>query len=96
MELKELCEQIKREADVKKIILYGKKAHPISGELREVNLCILVDQDPKETEIRLYRRLESELSFNLLVYDEKEFASLCLDATSYAHSIAQKGTVLHG
>lgn len=94
--LKGLCDQIISEADVKKIILYGKKAHPISGELREVNLCILVDKDPKESEIRLYRRLESELSFNLLVYDEKEFASLCRDVTSYAHSIAEKGTVLHG
>ncbi len=96
MELKELCEQIANEADVKKIILYGKKTHPISGELREVNLCILVDKDPKESEIRLYRRLESELSFNLLVYDEQEFASLCRDVTSYAHSIAEKGTVLYG
>lgn len=84
------------EADVNKIILYGKKAHPISGELREVNLCILVDKNPKENEIRLYRRLESDLSFNLLVYDEKDFATLCTDPTSYAYSIVQKGTVLYG
>lgn len=94
--LKKLCEQIACDTKAKKIILYGNKAHPTSGELREVNLCIIVDEDPKEAEIRLYRRLESDLSFNLLVYDEKNFATLCADPTSYAHSIVQKGTVLYG
>ena len=91
-----LCSGILELCEASKIILYGSKFTPDGEKIREVNLCLVVKSDPNEAESRLYRELESELVFNLLIYTEKDFKRLENDPTSYAHSIVSKGTVLHG
>lgn len=91
-----LCSGILELCEASKIILYGTKFTPDGDRIREVNLCLVVKSDPNEAESRLYRELESELVFNLLIYNEKDFKRLENDPTSYAHSIVSKGTVLHG
>ena len=89
-----ICSDIIKEVDPLKIVLYGEKKN---GEaLREVSLLIVVKSDPKEAERRLYRALDSEIAFNLLVYGEDDFATLSSDKTSYAYSILSKGRVLYG
>jgi hypothetical protein len=78
------------------ILLYGaKQALPEEG-LREVNLCLIVKDDPKETERMLYRTLEADFAFNLLVYREADWATLTTDETSYASDIRKKGVLLYG
>lgn len=94
--LRSLCDGIVNICSPSKIILYGCKSAHGSDEIREVNLCIVVKKDPKETERKLYRCLECDFAFNLLVYNEEYFTALLSDPTSYASSIAKKGTVLHG
>ncbi len=95
-QLSALCLSILEICDAKKIILYGSKFTPDGKTLREVNLCLAVNDEPLKIESRLYLELESEIAFNLLVYSEEEFERLEKDPTSYAHSIVTKGTVLHG
>lgn len=94
--LDSLCSEIVRHCHTVKIILYGTKFEPDGKSVREVNLCIVVREDPKSAEARLYRSVDSDLAFNLLVYSEEDYVSLVSDSTSYAHSIAEKGTVLYG
>ena len=94
--LKSLCDSIVKICAPSKIILYGCKTSQITGEVREVNLLVVVNDRSKEWEKELYCKLESDFAFNLLVYCEENFKSLTCDPTSYAASIVKKGTVLYG
>jgi hypothetical protein len=91
-----LCADIVASCDTAKVILYGTKFTPDGKGIREVNLCLVVREDVKKAEAKLYRCLDSELVFNLLLYSEEDFNTHTTDATSYAHSIMTKGTVLYG
>ncbi len=92
--LNEICSLIVGEVSASKIVLYGAKKN--GDELREANLLIVTDGDPKEAEKRLYRVLDYDIALNLLVYKKEDFEALMSDKTSYAHSIISKGTVLYG
>ena len=94
--LSEFCSEILKSCDVSKIILYGEKYQPCNNALREINLCLAVNGDPGEAELKLYKTLDADFAFNLLVYSEDDFNALISDPTSYASSIMRKGTVLHG
>ena len=92
--LESICKTVVNEVSPSKIVLYGEKKN---GEvLREASLLIVVKGDPKEAERRLYRVLDCDVAFNLLVYKEEDFLILEKDETSYAYSIMSKGRVLYG
>ncbi len=91
-----LSDAIKDLAEPCGILLYGAKQDLLAEGLREVNLCVIVKDEPKEVERMLYRALDTELAFNLLVYREEDWARLTADPTSYAASIARKGVLLYG
>ncbi len=78
------------------IVLYGAKQDLLEEGPREVNLCVIVKAEPKETERMLYRMLDADLVFNLLLYQEEDWNRLIADPTSYAAGIRQKGVLLHG
>ena len=92
--LESICRTVVNEVSPSKIVIYGEKKN---GEvLREASLLIVVKGDPKEAERRLYRVLDCDVAFNLLVYKEEDFLILEKDETSYAYSIMSKGRVLYG
>ena len=92
--LESICRTVVNEVSPSKIVLYGEKKN---GEvLREASLLIVVKDGPKEAERRLYRVLDCDVAFNLLVYKEEDFLILEKDETSYAYSIMSKGRVLYG
>ncbi len=95
MTFNELCEAIINHPNVKKAVRYGEKRNQ-NGELREVSFLIVTDSEPKDLESGLYRELDCDIAFNLLVYREDVFSSLVSDPTSYAYSILSKGTVIYG
>ena len=79
------------------ILLYGAKQDLAETDgLKEINLCLIVEEDPSGVEQKLYRSLESDLAFNLLVYERKAWQTLVTDDTSYAAGIARKGILLYG
>ncbi len=95
-QLTALVESIKALCSPCGIVLYGaKQALPEEG-IREVNLCLIVKDDPKEIERMLYRTLDADFAFNLLVYREEAWRTLTADATSYAAGILKKGVLLYG
>ena len=92
--LDSIVKTVTDEVKAKKIVIYGEKKN---GEcLREASLLIVVENEPKEAEKRLYRVLDCEIALNLLVYKEDDFLLLEKDETSYAFSIMSKGRVLYG
>lgn len=92
--LDKICKTVIDEVSPSKVILYGEKKN--GEKLREASLLIVVKGDPKEAERRLYRILDCDVAFNLLVYREEDFLVLIKDETSYAYSIMSKGRVLYG
>lgn len=92
--LDKICKTVIDEVSPSKVILYGEKKN--GEKLREASLLIVVKGDPKEAERRLYRILDCDVAFNLLVYREEDFILLEKDETSYAYSIMSKGRVLYG
>lgn len=92
--LDQICKTVIDEVSPSKVILYGEKKN--GEKLREASLLIVVKSDPKEAERRLYRILDCDVAFNLLVYREEDFLVLIKDETSYAYSIMSKGRVLYG
>ena len=94
--LRVLCDSIVKVCAPTRIILYGCKTEVTSNDVREVNLLIVVKERAKELERELYRNLECDFAFNLLLYNEDDYTSLISDPTSYASCITRKGTVLYG
>ena len=92
--LDKICKTVIDEVSPSKVILYGEKKN--GEKLREASLLIVVKGDPKEAERRLYRILDCDVAFNLLVYREEDFILLEKDETSYAYSIMSKGRVRYG
>lgn len=95
-QLNRICETMVEAAHPIAILLYGKKNIPSSDILREANFCLVVSENPKEIERRLYRGLDLDFPYNLLVYSEEDWRRLLTDPTSYATSIKNKGVVLYG
>lgn len=91
-----LCQSIVKICSPSRIVLYGCKTEVGSSEVREVSLLIVVKERAKELERELYRNLECDFAFNLLLYNEDDYTSLISDPTSYASCITRKGTVLYG
>ena len=95
-DIKNICKQIVDHADPVGVILYGAKYTPSGKDLKEASFCVIVMENEKEAEMKMYRSLDTELPFNLLVYSEKVWTGLKNDPTSYAHSIISKGVLLYG
>lgn len=94
--LQAVCERMIAEAKPSAILLYGQKLTPSEETLREASFCLVVEKDAKETERKLYRLLDLDFAFNLLVYNAEDWQQLCTDPTSYASSIRRKGVLLYG
>ena len=92
--LDKICKTVIDEVSPSKVILYSEKKN--GDQLREASLLVVVKDDPKEAEKRLYRMLDCDVAFNLIVYKEEDFLILEKDETSYAYSIMSKGRVLYG
>ena len=92
--LEQIRQMILDEVSPSKIVIFGEKKN--GDDVREVSLLIVVKDDPKDVERKLYRALDLEFAYNLLVYKEEDFLLLIEDRTSYAYSIMSKGRVLYG
>ena len=94
--LRQICDRIVKEASPSAVFLYGQKPTPSGESLREASFFLVVEKEAKETERRLYRSLDLDFAYNLLVYTAEDWRLLSEDPTSYASSIRRKGVLLYG
>lgn len=82
--------------DPKKIYLYNRKVSP-NGAVVSFKLCIVAAvEDKLDAERRIYRNIDSEVPFDVLIYTPEEWDSLCRDIHAFAKRIEQTGMVLYG
>ena len=77
------------------VILYGKKSHVASGDLKSMDFCVVTAQEPKRVLQNLYREIDYDVPVNFKVYAQSDWEKLLGDRESYAYLIHQKGTVLY-
>lgn len=94
-ELIRIREEITAICRPEKIILFGEKKVVSTGKTGEAKFCIVADATDKEAlEKKLYLEIESDISFDIIVYTPAEWENLLEDPQSYASRIREKGTVL--
>ncbi len=93
-ELRALLSGIGRLSGAEKLIVYGMKREGAGDRVRDVDVCVVADcEDKRSLERRIYLELESEISFDVIIYTPEEWAALTADPQSYASRILAKGKV---
>jgi hypothetical protein len=93
--LNRLRDDIIRISDPKELLLFSHKQSP-SGDLCSVKLCVIIcGGDSRRMEHKLYVEVESDLSFDVLVYTESEWEKLLENRMSFAARIKKTGRVLY-
>ncbi|MDL2273032.1 hypothetical protein LJC34_00540 [Oscillospiraceae bacterium OttesenSCG-928-G22] len=95
-EIRSIIEALIRIAEPDLVILHGSKANVAEGNVHGVSLCVICPCDNKRELLRrLYLSVESDISFDLLLYTPAEWHELTADTQSRASKILRNGTVLY-
>lgn len=90
--IEKLCSLAKPE----KLILYGSKIDVATGRVKDIDVCLVVETENKtELERELYLAIDSDVSFDIIIYTPFEWEVLIADTQSFAHRILEKGTVIY-
>ena len=97
--IQEMKEKLIRECpQIQKIYLTSVKVDT-SGKLTSFKLGLVVDdsvESSAELANSLYMELDSELPYDLIIYQQSKFDKLKEDVGTFANKINEQGTVLYG
>lgn len=92
----EVIEKLCSIAKPEKLILYGSKMDVATGNVKDIDVCLVVETENKaELERELYLSIDSDVSFDIIIYTPFEWEVLITDKQSFAHRILEKGTVIY-
>ena len=75
-----------------KIILFGQKSFVKTGNLKSLEICLVLDTDNKaKMRKRLYLEVESDVSFDVVIYTPEEWTAALEDTHSFATQILRRG-----
>jgi hypothetical protein len=78
-----------------RIYLYNRK-RSVQGRVTAFKLCVVaLLADKEEAEREIYRRVDSAVPYDILLYTPEEWAALLEDPSSYAYHINANGTVVY-
>ena len=87
-----IVEGIRSIADPEIILMYGRKRDVSSGQVNDVDLCVVAATDNKDTlQNQIYLLIDSDISFDIIIYTPEEWDTLSVDTQSFAHRIEEKG-----
>ena len=90
-EIIDVVDSIRNIADVKKVILFHKK-HSVSGKLSGFKICAVIETlDKKALEKKIYRDIDSEIPFDVVIYTPDEWEDLSQENGTFAHKITMTG-----
>ncbi|NLM61382.1 MAG: nucleotidyltransferase domain-containing protein [Clostridiales bacterium] len=95
-EYEKVLEQLIRMVQPEKLILYGTKRDVATGTVKDIDVCLVAETPDKSTlERELYLSIDSDVSFDIIIYRPVEWETLIEDHQSFAHRILEKGTVVY-
>lgn len=78
------------------IYLYNQK-HNLRGEITAFKLCAVAPvADKPAAEREVYRSVDCDIPFDILLYTPREWEELIADADTFARQIVETGTVVYG
>ncbi len=95
-EYEKILEELRAIVNPEKMILYGTKKDVATGTVNDIDVCLVVNTGDKTSlERDLYLSIDSDVSFDLIIYTPEEWDILIADSQSFAHRILEKGTVVY-
>lgn len=78
------------------IYMYNRKVSA-QGVTDSFKLCVIADVlDKQAAELAVYRQIDCEVPFDLLLYTPEEWREFIAQEDSFAHRIYMTGTILYG
>lgn len=95
--IKNVCNEIIAVQSPAEIYLIGTKIN-VSSKLKDFKLAVIVgdDEDIYKAEDNIYRSVDCEIPFELIVYNKTRFENLSAQKYSYASRITEKGYKMYG
>ena len=79
-----------------KLFFTAQRLDVATGDVKDIDVCLVVETENKaELERELYLAIDSDVSFDIIIYTPSEWEVLIPDAQSFAHRILEKGTVIY-
>ena len=98
-QLLEVSEEVKKNHNAKKVILFGSKAKGLLQKDSDIDLCIIIEK-PSKRRIDIAREVRTDLRdyiaapLDVLVYDEKSFNERAALGITMEASIQREGIEL--
>lgn len=90
-EIEYVARRIQEIADVKKMMLFHKKNNVV-GDLSGFKICAVIETiDKNMLEMRIYRDIESEVPFDVVIYTPDEWQVLSKESGTFANKVAKTG-----
>lgn len=78
------------------IYLFSHKHYP-NGKTASFKLAVIgLFADKPSAEQAIYLQIDSEVSFDVLLYNQEEWQTLCESQRTFAYQILQTGTMIYG
>ena len=95
-EIRNIIENIKKLIKPYWIILFHRKVDN-RGQILSFKVCIIIDPADKiEVEKNIYKNIESEIPFDVILYTHEEWEQLSRKKNSFANKILKRGTIING
>ncbi len=95
--IKEIKNQLVKQFDVEKIILFGSMAKGVISEVSDIDICVVADsQNKRSTLSDMYCALDYNIPIDILLYTPKEWERCSKDQSTLAFAINSEGDLLYG
>lgn len=94
-EIAEVLDEIVRIVQPATVYLYNCK-RSVSGQTTSFKLCIVADCEKAQAERDIYREVDCEVPFDVILYTQEEWRRLAGHPDSFARRILTTGTVVYG
>lgn len=95
--LNSIQKQLVEKYEPDKIFLFGSLAKGVIHKSSDIDLCVVIETSDKRILLNdMYVNIESDISFDIILYTKKEWEKNISDFTSFAYKILKEGELIYG
>lgn len=96
-EISFICDEIKQNFDVEKLIVFGIKRSEKTNKITDLDICVIAKEiDNKNLWLKkAYLEIDSDIPYDLFLYTTKEWEECIKQTKSFASRIERKGLVVY-
>jgi len=94
-EIADVVLNIAKDFSPDKIYLFSNKSGP-NGITAGFKLCVIIDcEDPDEIQREIYRSIDCEVPYDIVLYTPEEWSELTKRKGSFAQKVFETGALVH-